>query len=203
MKTTSNLLTFLFLLGLTFSLVSCGKDDPVPELDQEVITDVTLTFTEVDESGNSIGASMDYVASSGDGLSLGGELEIDIINGLESGKSYRLEITAYNGIAEEDITEEIEEESDEHQFYFLGSAFVGTSSFMEYTYEDSDINGHPIGLMGIVKVDDNLLSNSGKIRLVLRHGLDKAYAGAENPHWENYAQAGGESDLDLSFDVTF
>ncbi|UCS92917.1 hypothetical protein KZP23_19965 [Echinicola marina] len=203
MKTKAKLLPLTFLLGLTIILTSCSKDDPVPELDQEVITDVTLTFTEVDESGLSIGSSMDFVASSEGGLSLDGNLDIETIIGLESGKSYRMEITAYNGIADEDITEEIEEEADEHQFYFLGSAFVGENSFMEYAYDDTDTNGNPIGLNGIVKVDENLVSNSGKIRIVLRHDLDKSFTGADNPHWENYVQAGGESDLDLSFEVTF
>ncbi|WP_186756737.1 hypothetical protein [Echinicola salinicaeni] len=203
MKTKTKLLSFTFLLGLTFTLVSCGKDDPVPELDQEVITDVTLTFTEVDESGNNIGTSMDFLASAEGGLSLGGTIQIETITGLESGKSYRMEITAYNGIANEDITEEIEEEGEEHQFYFLGSAFVGASSFMEYSYDDTDMNGQPVGLTGIVNIDDNSTSNSGEIRVVLRHDLDKSYEGADNPHWEDYVQAGGESDLDLTFNVTF
>jgi len=203
MRIMKNKFSLVLLLTLATTLLSCSKDDPVPELDQEVITDVTLTFTEVDDNGNSLGGSLEYVASAAEGIELGGNLEIDVINGLESGKRYLLEVSAYNGIAEEDITAEIEEEADEHQFYFLGSAFMGNTSFMEYNYNDEDENGQPIGLKGFVTVDESLTSNNGQIRLVLRHALDKSFEGAENPHWEDFVQAGGESDLDITFEVTF
>ncbi|WP_200977261.1 hypothetical protein [Echinicola sp. 20G] len=203
MKTMRNNLLAGLLFATSITLVSCSKDDPVPELDQEVITEVTLTFTEIDNSGASMGTSLEYGASSDEGIALGGSLQIDDIDGLESGKRYLMEISAYNGIADEDITEEIEEEADEHQFFFLGSAFTGSTSFMTYTYDDVDENNNPIGLVGQVTVDETLLSNTGQIRVILRHALDKDYEGAENPHWADYAQAGGESDLDITFDVTF
>lgn len=203
MRTMQHKVSLALLLSVTLSFLSCSKDDPVPELDQEVITEVTVSFTEVDDNGNTLGASMEFEARAEEGIALGGNLDIDVITGLESGKRYLMEVTAYNGIAEEDITEEIEEEADEHQFYYLGSAFVGNSSFMAYTYDDEDENGNPIGLKGLVTVDESLSSNTGQIRVILRHDLDKDYEGADQPHWENFVQAGGESDLDITFNVTF
>ncbi len=203
MKSQQNKLWIPVFLLMTLFWTSCSKDDPVPEIDQEVITEVTLTFTEIDESRTEIGTALEYQASAAEGIALGGNLDIDIISGLQTGKRYLLEITAYNNIADEDITVEIQEAGAEHQFYFLGSAFVGNQSFMGYEYDDQDQNGNPIGLKGIVTVDNSLESNTGDFRLVLRHDSDKEFEGANNPHWENFAQAGGESDLDITFDVTF
>ncbi|QDH80139.1 hypothetical protein FKX85_14275 [Echinicola soli] len=188
---------------LSVALLSCGKDDPVPELDQEVITDVTLTFTEVDGNDDIIGTAMEYNASSDEGIGLGGNVIIDDIDGLEPGKRYLVEITAYNGIANEDITEEIKEEGDEHQFFFLGSAFTGESTILEYAYDDEDEDRNPIGLRGFVTVNENTGNGTSVFNLVLRHDLDKNFEGADNPSWENFVQAGGESDLDIDFDVIF
>ena len=114
-----------------------------------------------------------------------------------------MKITAFNGIANEDVTEEIEEEGDHHQFFFVGSAFIGNTSFLEYAYADEDEDGNPIGLMGYVTVNENAGSENGIFNLVLRHDLDKNHEGADNPSWENFVQAGGESDLDIDFDVIF
>lgn len=146
---------------------------------------------------------MEYNASSDEGLGLGGDVVIDDIDGLVSGKRYLLKITAFNGIANEDVTEEIEEEGDHHQFFFVGSAFIGNTSFLEYAYADEDEDGNPIGLMGYVTVNENAGSENGIFNLVLRHDLDKNHEGADNPSWENFVQAGGESDLDIDFDVIF
>ncbi|AGA79260.1 hypothetical protein [Echinicola vietnamensis] len=197
-------LSVLTLIAMvSVALLSCSKDDPVPELDQEVITNVSLTFTEVDENDDIIGSAMEYNASSDEGLGLGGDVVIDDIDGLVSGKRYLLKITAFNGIANEDVTEEIEEEGDHHQFFFVGSAFIGNTSFLEYAYADEDEDGNPIGLMGYVTVNENAGSENGIFNLVLRHDLDKNHEGADNPSWENFVQAGGESDLDIDFDVIF
>ncbi|GGZ15293.1 hypothetical protein GCM10007049_04210 [Echinicola pacifica] len=203
MKITKNLLAALAIATMGMALQSCSKDDPVPEVDQELITDVTLTFTEVDDAGMEIGTAMAYKASSAEGIELSTNIDIEVISGLEADKRYLLEITAYNSIAGEDITTEILEEGDEHQFYFLGSAFVADSPNMVYAYDDQDEDGFPIGLKGYVTTQPTLVGNASQFRLILRHDLDKAYAGAENPSWENFVQAGGETDLDITFPVTF
>lgn len=184
------------LAALLFStaLVSCKSEDPVPENDEEVITDVTLKFTEVDDTGSAIGDPFEFVASDPQGVELG-DPTIETVS-LEKGKSYLLEISLYNSIADEDITEEVQAESDEHQFYFLGTAFVG-SSVLTYTYDD--LNGENVGLKGNVTVAQNPGFNTANMRIVLRHSLDKSYPGADDPNFENYAQAGGESDLDITY----
>lgn len=190
----------LLILLLTTSIIlfsSCESNDPEDENEGELITDVTLIFTEVDPTGGTVGTPFEVKASDPDGIELGSNPTIETIN-LGIGKTYRLELELFNRIENEDITEEIEEEADEHQFFFLGSAFVG-SPVLTYVYDDADEDGNPIGLRGFVTVASTPTSNNAQFRLVLRHDLNKSYSGANNPNFENFVQAGGETDLDITF----
>lgn len=202
MKTSNaKLLNGLFLL-LSVLIFSCEKDDPVPEIDQELITELTLVFEEINEAGNVVpNSKFEVTAKDAEGISLGSAPQIEDIVDLVPGKTYQLSIQLYNDIAKEDMTGEIAEHGDEHQFYFLGSAFVGNAAFLQYSYTDEDENGNPVGLKGLLTVGESV--TSGSFRAVLRHGLNKAFAGADQPGFENYETAGGESDLDITFQVKF
>lgn len=190
------------LLLLSAFIFSCEKDDPVPEIDQELITELTLVFEEVDEAGTVVpNSGFEVTAKDAEGISLGSNPQIEEITSLVPGKTYQISISLYNDLAKEDMTEEIGEHSDEHQFYFLGSALVGNAAFLEYSYLDEDENGKPIGLKGQVTVNESV--STGSFRVVLRHGLNKNVSGADQPSFENYETAGGESDLDITFQVRF
>ncbi|UZD23756.1 hypothetical protein PBT90_10185 [Algoriphagus halophytocola] len=190
----------LYLLAIalvSFTFASCTSEDPEPENDGEVITDVTLTFQELDDSNNPVGDAMEFTASDSEGIEIGGTPEIETVM-LTAGKTYQMSVEVFNSIAGEDITEEISEEADEHQFYFLGSAFVGTPVL---TYQYDDEGGINLGLNGIVSVVADPSTNNATMQVLLRHDLDKNYPGADNPNFTDYAQAGGESDLDITFPV--
>src|SRR5690606_8246304 len=202
MKNIQTKLFAALLLFLSISLASCEKDDPVPEIDQELITQLTLRFDEVDANGAIVpGSGFEVVAKDAEGISLGSSPQIEDITLLAPGKSYQLTIKLYNAIANEDMTEEVAEHGDEHQFFFLGNALVGSSAFATYSYLDEDENGQPIGLKGLLKVDEEV--NQGTFRVVLRHGLNKTSNGADQPSFENFETAGGESDLDITFQIKF
>jgi hypothetical protein len=177
------------------SLTSCESDDPVIENDGEVITDVILNFQELDATGNLVGAVTTFSASDPQGIEVGATPTIDDVT-LTKGKTYQLNIEVRNSIENEDITEEILEEGDEHQFFFLGTAFVGSPVL---TYQYDDLSGELIGVQGIVTVASSPGFNTANMRIVLRHDLDKNFPGATNPSFENFVQAGGESDLDITF----
>lgn len=195
-----SLASLLLLMSVFF--FSCEKDDPVPELDQEVITEITLVFEELNDDGAPVpGSGFEVVARDAEGISLGGSPQVEDINSLEPGKSYQMTIRLYNDIADEDMTGEIEEHGEEHQFYFLGSALVGEAAFLDYTYDDEDVNGNPIGLKGRVSVNESVETTTGSLRVILRHGLNKGFGGADQPVFEHYETAGGESDLDITFRV--
>jgi len=200
-NSNATLLSGVFLC-LSFFIFSCEKDDPVPEIDQELITELTLTFEEINEAGDVVpNSKFEVTAKDAEGISLGGSPHIEDIVDLVPGKTYQLSIELYNDIADEVMTEEIAEHGDEHQFYFIGSAFVGNAAFLQYSYTDEDENGKPIGLKGLVTVDESV--NTGSFRVVLRHGLNKSFNGADQPSFEAYETAGGESDLDITFQVKF
>jgi hypothetical protein len=108
-----------------------------------------------------------------------------------------MSIDVYNSIEKEDITEVILEEADEHQFYFLGTALTG--NILAITYDDP--SGERIGLRTKVVVSSSPGTNNAQLRVILRHDLDKNFPGASNPNFANFVQAGGETDLDITFPI--
>ena len=86
----------------------------------------------------------------------------------------------------EDITEEVAEESDEHQFFFSL-----TGSLAEVAYTDEDADGNPIGLEFELTTGD---TGSGTITITLRHEPTK-------PNDGNLTEAGGETDIAQTFTV--
>ena len=187
----------LFLLAvLSMGFASCMSEDPEKENEGEVITDVTLNFQEVDASNNPIGAIFSFKASDSQGIAVGSTPTVQTIN-LTKGKKYLMTIEVLNAIENEDITQEIVEEAAEHQFYFLGSAF--SSNILSIAYADA--GGIALGLRNFLTVSSSPGTNNTTMRVVLRHDLNKSFTGANNPNFENFVQAGGETDLDITFPI--
>ncbi|SEG19100.1 hypothetical protein [Algoriphagus boritolerans] len=187
----------IYLFGvLALGFASCESNDPEEENDGEVITEVTLNFQELDATGNPMGLVTSFKASDPEGIEVGSSPIIQPVT-LTRGKTYRMTIAVYNGIEDEDITEEILAEADVHQFYFLGSAF--TSNILSISYDDP--SGDLIGLQNILSVSSSPGTNNTQMQVVLRHDLDKNFPGATNPNFANFVQAGGETDLDITFPV--
>ncbi len=93
----------------------------------------------------------------------------------------------------DNISLEVEEEGDEHQFFFSTSGgLTGT-----FTYGDFDINGDPIGLDFTFTASAN--SQSGNLTVILRHEPNKS---AENVSLGDITNAGGETDVQVIFPVT-
>ena len=195
MKNLQKLPLYLFA-ALTMGFASCESEDPEKENEGEVITDVTLKFQEVDASNNPIGTAVSFKASDPQGIEVGASPTIQTVN-LTRGKKYLMTIEVFNGIAKEDITKEILAEAAKHQFYFLGAAF--TSNIMTIAYADA--GGIALGLRNLVTVSSSPGTNNTSMRVVLRHDLNKSFTGANNPNFANFVQAGGETDLDITFPV--
>jgi hypothetical protein len=193
---TIHKLTFLFFSFLTLSFFGCQSEDPEPENEGEVITDVILTFRELDLSNNPIGNPFSFKASDPQGIEVGSTPSIETIN-VTKGKKYLMTIQVLNSIAGEDITQEIRAEASSHQFFFLGSAF--SSNILTIVYADP--NGVALGLQNFLTVSSSPGTNNTQMRVVLRHDLDKNFPGASNPNFANFVQAGGETDLDITFPV--
>ena len=90
-----------------------------------------------------------------------------------------------------DITEEVEEEGDEHQFFFQTQGINLT-----FTYDDMDNSGRPIGLQFNLTTGDE---GTGGMIVTLRHQPDKDASGVSDGDITN---AQGETDLSTVFPIT-
>lgn len=179
---------FLSLLVATL-FVSCSSDDdnPEPVNEEEVITRMTIELTPA-TGGNLV--TLEINDPDGDGPTAptitGGTLAAN---------------TVYNGSIElfdesdptdiEDITEEVAEEDDEHQFFFATTGSVGTIA-----YADFDGNGNPVGLSFTLTTT---AAANGTLTVTLRHEPIKDAAGVSDGDITN---ASGETDIEATFNIT-
>ncbi|MFZ5475278.1 MAG: hypothetical protein ACOZNI_00770 [Myxococcota bacterium] len=132
---------------------------------EEVITTVALSFTPA--SG---GAALEYAWA--DPENDGSPVIDDIV--LSDAEDYTLTVSFLNELEDppEDITEEVDAESDQHQVFFTGSAVEGPatgdnfSAVLSQAYDDTDANGFPVGLTNSVTT---LGVGSGTLTVTLRH----------------------------------
>ncbi|NOS56414.1 MAG: hypothetical protein HOP37_09190 [Cyclobacteriaceae bacterium] len=180
-------------------LSSCKKDDPKPENIPEAITKATLTFTPAG------GAAVIVTATDPDGdgplpRTLSGPIN------LVKNVSYTLKITLINELAkptdpEYDITAEVEEEADEHIFFFAwtnstfsnptGNGNVDNRSDA-VNYVDRDTKGLPLGLETSWTTINT--TGNGTFRVILKHQPDLKSATTTSND--------GESDLDVTFNLS-
>ena len=187
----------LYLLALlAFGFASCESEDPEKENEGEVITDVTLKFQELNASNALVGSVLSFKASDPQGIEVGKTPTVQSIS-LTKGKKYQMTIEVANSIEGEDITKEILEEAEEHQFFFLGQVFESNFFSIEY----ADAGGIALGVKTNIIVSSSTGTNNSSMRVVLRHDLNKNFPGASNPNFANFVQAGGETDLDITFPV--
>ncbi len=182
MKTVKFLSTTIFATALIFSCSSDDDSTPEPVLEEEVITTMTITLT-ADGQADVILQTQDL---DGDGP----DLPVVTVSGnLSSNTNYSGSITLLNETEDpaENITEEIEEEDLEHQFFYS----VGSGLDAQTDYNDADSEGNPLGLDFVLSTYS---ASSGSITFTLRHEPNKPNMGLED--------AGGETDIEATFNVS-
>ena len=102
-----------------------------------------------------------------------------------------LELSLGTGDLPDDLTEEILEEANEHQFFFSS-----TLSDVQISYRDQDSNGNPIGIQNALSTG---ASGNGTITITLLHLPDKFAEGVSDGHIMN---AGGDIDLEIVLPIT-
>ena len=185
-QTKSLLLTLIFVSLL--SIMSCSDDpeDPIIENEEEVITTLTYTLTP-SEGGSAVVLS--YQDLDGDGAN-----EPTITNGtLSAETTYSGSLTLLNETESpaESVTEEIEEEDADHQFFF-----VTTVSGLSVAYADTDDDGNPVGLASTLTTGS---AGSGNLTVTLKHEPDKSASGVSDGVITN---AGGETDISVTWTIT-
>ena len=153
MKNLFRLNYLLYAVLTLFIFTACEEDEAAPEEENEmeVFTDVKLVFT---PAGG--GAAVEAAAQDPDGAGVQ-ELQVLGAINLAANTSYTLTMVIENCLESpcELMNEEIEEEDDEHQFFFAftNDAFTSPagngnidSASDPINYNDSDGNGNPLGL---------------------------------------------------------
>ena len=188
---------------LTFVLnIQEDPDAPPAENEVEVITDVTLIFTNTADANDVVMAT----AQDPDGQGVL-ELEVDGPINLTSGVTYNLTFDIFNNLESpgEDIGAEIQEEDDEHQIFFafsdgaftspMGDGNIGAGNAADpinYLDEDSvmqDGSGNPVGLLTEWTAGAALMDGMFTVRLQHQPDLKSASTTSED----------GDTDFDLTF----
>ena len=178
MKKIKFLTISIFAIAL---FASCSDDDvPEPVNEEEVIT--TLTVTLDSGSGSVV---MQYQDLDGDGPDAG---TVTVSGPLSANTSYDGSIVLLNETEDpaENVTEEIEEEDLDHQFFYT----VGSGLDVTTEYTSFDSAGNELGLTFLLNTAG---ASSGGLTFTLRHEPNKPNTGL--------ADAGGETDIEVTFDV--
>ena len=183
MRNLKFLTTAIFATAL---FVACSSDDdntPAPVNEEEVITTLTVTLTP-DGGGTSITLQTRDLDGDGPNAPV-----INVSGDLAAGVTYNGSIVLLNETVNpsENITEEVEEEDEDHQFFYgIGSGLDVTTA-----YSNFDSNGNPLGTEFTLTTDT---ASSGMLTFTLRHEPTKPNTGIDN--------AGGETDIKATFNVT-
>ena len=187
MKTLKNL-SILFISALVFTACSNDDDNPEPVNEEEVITTLTATLTPVGVGPSIILQTRDL---DGDGPN---DPVVSESGALAANTTYNgtLELLNETESPAESINVEIEEEDDEHQFFFQV-----TNSLATFAYEDFDGDSNPVGLE--FTVTTGAATGTGTLTITLRHEPNKNAAGVSEGDITN---AGGETDIQAVFNIT-
>ncbi|WP_339610592.1 type 1 periplasmic binding fold superfamily protein [uncultured Planktosalinus sp.] len=167
----------------TLFLMSCSSDDgnePINE--EEVITTVRIALT-----GGSTPINLEWKQ-----LDESTAPAITVTGDLDPNTTYTSVITVLNELEDpaDNITLEIIEEDEEHQFFYQVSSGLNISNL---TYLDFDGNGNPVGVNFSFDTGD---TSSGNFTVTLRHEPNKNADGVSEG---NIANAGGETDIEITF----
>lgn len=174
-----------FLVVLLLALSSCQPIDPIIPNEEEVITSLVYTLTPA-------GGGTPVVFSISDPDGDGGNAPT-ITNGvLQANKTYNGVITLFNETESpvEPIHQEVLAEGVEHQLFF-----ENTLDSVAIAYADQDANGQGIGLQTTFTTG---VAEQGTLKVILRHEPNKTAAGVAI---DNATPAGGETDIEVTFDV--
>lgn len=175
--------------SLLIAFSSCSDDDgnaPVVINEEEVITTVRVTLT--DEATLETKTFL-YRDLDGDGP----EAPVVTADNLTANASYLGSIEFLNELETpvEDKTQEIIEEDEEHQVFFVSAATLNT----QVTYLDADANNNPLGVEFRLTTGD---ASTGNLSVILIHDGDKFAEGASEGDITN---VGGETDIESNFSV--
>ena len=196
MKNIFKLNYLLYAVLTLFIFTACEEDDAAPEEENEVevFTDVKLIFMAQSGPGDTVVVA----AQDPDGAGVQ-ELQVLGAINLKANTNYFLSMIIENCLEDpcELMNEEIEEEAEEHQFFYAFTNDIFTSpsgngnidnASDPINYIDVDGNGNPIGLLSTWNTRS---AKSGTFTIQLQHQPDVKTA------------TSGATDGDTDFALTF
>lgn len=180
---TIKLLALLFISSLA---IGCSSDDDGHDDDhdseEELITTVIYTLTNNADSADVV--TLTFTDLDGEG---GADGTYIISGPLTASATYSGSIMLLNATENpaEDITEEVKDEADEHEFFY------SNTSGLTITKTDVDGDGNPLGIETTVNTGD---VGTGTITVVLKHEPTK-------PNDGTAAGAGGSTDVEVFYSV--
>lgn len=186
LQTFKKVKSFIPIVALSgLFLVGCSDDDdPEPVNEEEVITTMTITLT---PQGGGTAIILESRDLDGDGPN---PPVVTVSGNLTTSTTYNAAIVLLNETETPavNITEEVEEEAEEHQFFFT----VGGTLSASASYGNFDGNGDPLGTEFTLQAGD---ASVGSFGVTLRHDLKK-------PNDGTLSDAGGETDIAQTFELT-
>ncbi len=178
-----NSLFALATAGLLITACSSDDNNPEPVNEEEVITTMTITLTP-DGGGTAITLQTRDLDSDGPNPPT-----ITVSGNLAAGVTYdgSIELLNETETPAEDVTEEVEREDDEHQFFYT----VGTGLNVTTAYGNFDGDGNPLGTEFTLTAGT---ASTGTLTFTLRHEPTKPNTGLSD--------AGGETDIAATFPIT-
>jgi len=157
---------------------ACKPDDPAPVNESELITSVVLNFT--DSATQQV---LSFQFRDPDGPGGNNPTVFDTLQ-LKANSTYFVSTVLLDESKSpvDTISNEVEEEGDEHQFFYTPQNGIAVS----VSYADQDVNGNPIGLATKWKTG---ATGSGSVLVVLKH----------QPGEKNGSVATGETDVEVAF----
>lgn len=185
-KTTRIIFSVIVISSVFYSCKDKDKDpsNPAPINPQELITTVKLTLTDASDSNNTF--TVQWKDTDGPGA-LAPVIDTLV---LDTTKTYTAVVSVLDETKSpvDDITTEIKEEAESHQFFYtLSSNLTGRVSI---TRTDKDLNNLPVGLELQLSTTAGT-SAQGTLNVVLSH-----YDGVPKT-----ASPSAESDIDITFPV--
>ncbi|MDD7887390.1 type 1 periplasmic binding fold superfamily protein [Flavivirga sp. 57AJ16] len=181
-------ISILLISTLVFNACSNDDDNPAPVNEEEVITTLTATLT---PNGGGTAITLQTRDLDGDGPNAP---VITVSGPLATNTTYNVNLELLNETESpaESINEEIEEEDDEHQFFYQI-----TNNLATFSYLDFDGDSNPLGLEFTVTTTNT--TGTGNLTITLRHEPNKNASGVSDGDITN---AGGETDIQAVFSIT-
>jgi hypothetical protein len=183
---------------LATALFFAGCDDvtkPAEVDEQENFSTIILNITNAADATDKMSDTLKFAVSYSAGPILSKNQTIK----LKNGATYSVETSLLDETKSPavDMSEDVSTDSDIHQIFYTSAG-----ANLTVTYDDKDVNNHPIGLKTTFKAGT---AGTGTLKVTLKHQVEGTTKLKPAINWTTHPQGDitvGETDVEASFNVT-